>query len=105
MRMSVSRCASSVPGTRVAAPTRMAQSNSPNKRPGSRGEPRPTRRTTSADWWQDEPPVPYTGSSSDPLFDDYNLGDRSAWAPGYVGDGNYYSGDYPSDEPLYDYGY
>lgn len=49
--------------------------------------------------------MPYTGSSSDPLFDDYNLGDRSAWAPGYVGDGNYYSGDYPSDEPLYDYGY
>lgn len=83
----------------------MAQNNDPNRRPRPRGEPRRTQRAAPADWWQDEPPVPYTGSPADPSFDDYNPGDRSPWAPGYTGDGNYFSGDYPSDEPLYDFDY
>lgn len=67
--------------------------------------PRRELERISAAWWQDEQPVPYTGSSADPLFDDYNRGDRSAWSPGYVGEGNYSSGDFSSDEPVYDYGY
>jgi hypothetical protein len=79
----------------------MANSNQSNRKPGARRE---LKRTSSA-WWQDEQPVPYTGSSADPLFDDYAPGDRSAWGPGYVGEGNYSSGDFPGDEPLYDYGY
>jgi hypothetical protein len=71
----------------------------------SRPRARRELKRTSSSWWQDEQPVPYTGSSADPLFDDYNPGDRSAWAPGYVGEGRYSSGDFPGDEPLYDYGY
>lgn len=67
--------------------------------------PRRELKRTSAAWWQDEQPVPYTGSSADPLFDDYNASDRFGWSPGYVGEGNYSSGDFPGDEPLYDYGY
>jgi len=62
-------------------------------------------KRTSPAWWQDEQPVPYTGSSADPGFNDYNPADRSPWAPGYVGEGRYSSGEFSSDEPLYDYGY
>ncbi len=79
----------------------MAQSNHPNRRP----RPRRELKRTSPAWWQDEQPVPRTGSSADPSFDDYDPREQSAWAPGYIGEGNYSSGDFPGDEPLYDYGY
>jgi hypothetical protein len=63
-------------------------------------------RRTSPAWWQDEQPVPYTGSSADPLFADYDAVETERWAPGYVGDGNYSSGDFRTDEEsINDYGY
>jgi BON domain len=77
-----------------------------NKHPSASFRPRREVRRTPSSWWQDEPPIPYTGSSADPLFDDYNGGERSPWAPAYIGEGNYWSGEFPADEDcVYDYGY
>ncbi|MBX5463790.1 MAG: BON domain-containing protein [Steroidobacteraceae bacterium] len=59
-----------------------------------------------ARWWQDEAPMAETGSISDPDYEDYDPGPRTPWGPGYMGEGNYSSGDFSSDAPGgYDYGY
>jgi hypothetical protein len=76
------------------------------KHPHRHFQPRRELRRTSSAWWQDEQPVPYTGSSADPLFDDYDAVERARWAPGYIGEGNYSSGDFRTDQDaINDYGY
>jgi hypothetical protein len=63
-------------------------------------------RESRSAWWRDETPVAHSESLSDPDYEDYDPGPQVPWGPGYIGEGNYSSGEFGSDAlGDYDYGY